>query len=126
MSKNNSKTLNTVQIESIYHSLFGQGYIFRHFIDERKTRIKIILEINEQTIGSLEAEKTTKGDVFTVTYSNCKRKGLGKILYYYAMNFIYPNFLTHEEHISESAQAVWSGIYECLNIQEGEPCRFQF
>lgn len=126
MSKRQSNTLNRIDIEMMYHDLLSQGYSFTYFINKRCTRIKVSLMQGESIVGTLDAEKVTQGDTYTVTYCFCNQKGLGKILYYYAMNFIYPCCLTHEEHISESAQSVWSGIYECLGITEGTPCSFQF
>ena len=81
-------------------------------------RVRFLL--NDEYVGSITAVKS-HDDTFAVRYSDCTIRGYGKLLYYYLLDIIYPNWLSPDGCVTEYAARVWNGVYRtCEKVPSSE------
>jgi len=92
-------------------------------------KIVRLFDNNDDLIGVLKMSDLDDSGYYEVMESDCKVKGAGKMLYYYAMHFISPSFLAPDLcGFSNDANRVWQALYsaefvekkpiECITIGE--------
>ena len=114
--------LNLKQILEQKRILLNMGVAISSSQNSKHQSIKITFLQNGIEIGILEAEKLLdrENNVFYVNEAECDLRGFGKLLYYEAMNAIYPNWLAPGRVVSHFATRVWLALYQTNQTMELE------
>ena len=103
--------------DSEYLQSLGVYVVFRNWVEDgiREYAVYLHRYIDDSIAGTLVAHQSEAG--FQVQEASCSIKGIGKLLYYHFLDYIYPARLSPDYFTSGDAERVWAVLLDKFSVE---------